>query len=556
MKKIYKFSLFILILLIGYSLGKINNMNDVYEEGKIQSPKKNTNMLSMMLETDAGSGNYEMTTRDTWPTSGYKFNSTLSKCENGGELSWDNENKRVLMSGNMSDKCYVYFDIAVLNLSLDNYIFNWESVDGASSYQIYSNGELLTTTNNTSAEIYGYYNEPGTYNINVKALDSANQVILDSNVIAYSLEKTTVELPSDFNKINSNYVMACGNHFDDCTSSNDGVYFYNSLIKTVTASQKNNILFENNNYKINIIDFNDYLNKTNNRWKRASAVGDIVIRYKVSLPVDYCFTSASCSNYALENMNIMVNGGKVYFSDNTFVVENVSSGDILYIWAFQLIEPGKIPADWKILGARFICLSSNTDVYVYDKKKKKFKKKKISEVDYDDEILCWDFDNGEFAIAKPIWIKKCEQTNKYNLLKFNDGSSLETINQHRIFNVEKGMFTYPMSDDTPIGTTTFNSKGEYVKLVSKEVIEKPIDYYNVMTEYHINLFANDILTSCRLSNMYKVKNMKYEYNKKRNNEYDLSKYDEKLVNGLRLREQDIEETKLKSYVDNMLRLMK
>ncbi len=40
MKKIYKFSLFILILLIGYSLGKINNMNDVYEEGKIQSPKK------------------------------------------------------------------------------------------------------------------------------------------------------------------------------------------------------------------------------------------------------------------------------------------------------------------------------------------------------------------------------------------------------------------------------------------------------------------------------------------------------------------------------------
>ena len=86
MKKIYKFSLFILILLIGYSLGKINNMNDVYEEGKIQSPKKNTNMLSMMLETDAGSGNYEMTTRDTWPTSGYKFNSTLSKCENGGEL--------------------------------------------------------------------------------------------------------------------------------------------------------------------------------------------------------------------------------------------------------------------------------------------------------------------------------------------------------------------------------------------------------------------------------------------------------------------------------------
>ena len=68
------------------------------------------NTLSMMLETEAGSGNYEMTTASSWPTDGYVFNTTLSKCENGGELSWDDENKRVVMSGNVSDKCYVYFD--------------------------------------------------------------------------------------------------------------------------------------------------------------------------------------------------------------------------------------------------------------------------------------------------------------------------------------------------------------------------------------------------------------------------------------------------------------
>ena len=85
----------------------------MYEECTIKSFKKNENMLSMMLETEAESGNYEMTTRDSWPTSGYKFNSILSKCENGGEISWDDENKRVLMSGNASDKCYVYFDLIV-----------------------------------------------------------------------------------------------------------------------------------------------------------------------------------------------------------------------------------------------------------------------------------------------------------------------------------------------------------------------------------------------------------------------------------------------------------
>ena len=84
--------------------------NDIYKENE-NIKKTHSNGIAMMLETEAGSGNYEMTTRDTWPTDGYVFNSNLSKCENGGELSWDDENKRVLMSGTVSDKCYVYFDI-------------------------------------------------------------------------------------------------------------------------------------------------------------------------------------------------------------------------------------------------------------------------------------------------------------------------------------------------------------------------------------------------------------------------------------------------------------
>ena len=82
----------------------------VYENNKIMPSSSG---IAMMLETSAGSGNYEMTTRSEWPTEGYVFNVNLSKCENGSELSWDNENKNVLMSGNKSDKCYVYFDVYV-----------------------------------------------------------------------------------------------------------------------------------------------------------------------------------------------------------------------------------------------------------------------------------------------------------------------------------------------------------------------------------------------------------------------------------------------------------
>jgi len=42
---------------------------------------QNNNMLSMMLETDSGSGQYEMTSLSSWPTNGYVFNEQMSKCE-------------------------------------------------------------------------------------------------------------------------------------------------------------------------------------------------------------------------------------------------------------------------------------------------------------------------------------------------------------------------------------------------------------------------------------------------------------------------------------------
>ena len=34
-------------------------------------------------------------------------------------------------------------------------------------------------------------------------------------------------------------------------------------------------------------------------------------------------------------------------------------------------------------------------------------------------------------------------------------------------------------------------------------------FYNVITENHYNLFANGILTSCKLSNKYHIEDMKY-----------------------------------------------
>lgn len=105
-----------------------NKPKEVMNDNNTKIIKKNKDTISMMLETEAGSGNYEMTTASNWPTEGYIFNSTLSKCENGGELSWDDINKKVLMSGNTSDKCYVFFDKEApkISFTIDGTVYNAE----------------------------------------------------------------------------------------------------------------------------------------------------------------------------------------------------------------------------------------------------------------------------------------------------------------------------------------------------------------------------------------------------------------------------------------------
>ncbi len=97
-----------LFSIISYNSKKYSNSINI-NDSKI----KNNNMLSMMLETSAGSGEYQETTSSSWPTEGYVFNENISKCERGSKLTWDDSKKAVIMSGNEGDKCYVYFDVYV-----------------------------------------------------------------------------------------------------------------------------------------------------------------------------------------------------------------------------------------------------------------------------------------------------------------------------------------------------------------------------------------------------------------------------------------------------------
>lgn len=64
-----KFLIIIFIFSLGFIVSSlINKSNNIYEEQEQKQIKKHVDTISMMLETEANSCNYKMTTSESWPT--------------------------------------------------------------------------------------------------------------------------------------------------------------------------------------------------------------------------------------------------------------------------------------------------------------------------------------------------------------------------------------------------------------------------------------------------------------------------------------------------------
>lgn len=179
----------------------LNNKVDVPSESNNVS--KNSEMLSMMFEKTYGSGDYVVTTQNNWPTYDYVFNATLSNCENGTKLSWNDETDQVLISGYITDKCHIYFDKVDPSLPTptspqisfdDNYniIFDGStSGNGDVSYYYSLDNNVFTKGNSMSVDktstIYAY------------SVDSSRK---KSNVVS---KKVTIGTPRTGSVITSYY---------------------------------------------------------------------------------------------------------------------------------------------------------------------------------------------------------------------------------------------------------------------------------------------------------------------------------------------------------------
>ena len=250
-------TIILIILFIGFVAERINtNKSDVYEEQNKISIKKNKNMLSMNLEQTAGAGDYKTVTQSSWPTEGYKFNSELSRCENGSTLSWDDTKKAVIMQGNVSDKCYVYFDIWIPSIAayctsgtdLATCVKNFGD-QGPSVSNIYIHNSTLTNGAGDNSYRYAGAN-PNNFicfgsDATTCPTDNLYRIIgvIDGKVklIKYDY-MTTIELGTDgdYSKTYKEYQTMYGTYkgtYGD--GAKIGVYYWNNATQKNTWSESN-----------------------------------------------------------------------------------------------------------------------------------------------------------------------------------------------------------------------------------------------------------------------------------------------------------------------------
>ncbi len=260
-------SVFVIIVCISlYLWVNKDNETEVYESNKGEKKEIiESNWLSMMYETGPGTGEYSEFKSSLWPESGYIFNDTLSGCENGGELSWNEELGAVTLHSNKSDSCYVYFDMYIIpvinsvttsNIETDSITLTVNVTNGNNPVTTYyysnDNGNSYVSSNSNTYTFRGldmgteynfsvYVEDSAGYKSEVYTLEEATQFL---PVFYLYIESTDQTLTFNFVEnmmwsewINSDYKI--GNFNFQCSNSSDTVLYDGSIDYGYTITNPN-----------------------------------------------------------------------------------------------------------------------------------------------------------------------------------------------------------------------------------------------------------------------------------------------------------------------------
>ena len=241
--------------------------NNIISNITKEEPIINSNMITMMYETDAGSGEYIETKDNTWPESGYIFNETLSGCEKGGELEYNQQNNTVNLLSNSSDRCYVYFDkydgVWIDNVNITNVTGSSVTLDVSATsengnittyyYALNDSKEYIEST--TNPIVINDLNKLTEYKVSIYCLDSTNA---KSNIYEVSVS-TTDESKPVINSVRVSNITPLGFTLTVDSTSDIGIkrYFYiiesDNIAGTSTINNYTfNNLKENTTYEVKI----------------------------------------------------------------------------------------------------------------------------------------------------------------------------------------------------------------------------------------------------------------------------------------------------------------
>lgn len=137
--------------------------------------------------------------------------------------------------------------------------------------------------------------------------------------------------------------------------------------------------------------------------------------------------------------------------------------------------------------------------------------KKVEDINYGDEVLCYDFNEGKQTTAPIEFVMKKMQSNFYYKVSLSDGTELKLVGSngksHRLYNVTKQSFMYPQ--DFEENDYTLKQDGTIATISSIEKVEEKVNFYNISSKDHINVYAENVLTSNRLNNRFEIKNNKF-----------------------------------------------
>lgn len=249
------------------------------------------------------------------------------------------------------------------------------------------------------------------------------------------------------------------------------------------------------------ITLHDGLNVTNNLNSPNQAQSIMRVYNFISNDTFLPNSHYPCVVFTIDKNTGIIKGSSKNVAHNTTLINH--NGDLIVV-RFTDIN-NNTDCDFFLLNwCNYMCYLKNTLITLANNQTKK-----VQDITYQDDLLVWDFDNGCYTSAKPLWIKQSQIATQYYHCVFEDNSTLDLVggrgHAHRIFCLDTNQFEY--ANDC-IGKTIMTQNGP-MKLLSCDIIEDNVEFYNIITDYHMNCFANKVLTSTGFSNIYPIENMKY-----------------------------------------------